>query len=173
MLSLIENFGHYSFKFLEASTATVQRVSNDKQINEVIARNLASLMSAPSSQWRNPNAIASRAKVSPSSIHNLLDPGKRTTTAGKPVGSPRVDLLQRVAAVFNRQAWELLHPDLATIDRQRAVYDAAQQALHHEEADKAATVRAHVTPRERAPLSPSVHEPAARYQPKKKRAERA
>lgn len=91
----------------------------------IVAKNLRYFMDL--SHYKNPNALATKAKIAPNSVRNLLDPLRRTVTDNKPIGAPQLDTLEKIAAILNIDVWKLLHPDIERALREEAFYRRIEQ----------------------------------------------
>lgn len=126
---------------------------DDKTVGQVLARNLQALMEH-NTELRSAAAVsrATDRAVSDNTILNMLHPERGIAAT--------VDNLQAVATVFEREAWELLHPDLDASDRERALI-ASWRALD-DQAPKENS-RSPLKPTANPPRAPSVHQPRAPY----------
>lgn len=125
-MSTVQKFEHYGRKLLPASSSIVRGMKN-RDLRQIVARNLAFFMSRPGCLYRNANALAVVARIAPNSVRNLLDPKKRTVTAGKPEGYPTLDLLEKIASKLPCHVWELLHPDIEKSLIEREMYVRLEQ----------------------------------------------
>lgn len=103
-------------------------------IVNVLARNLKQLMDdflPPLSQ----NALAKKSGVGQTSIGLMLEPEKRLPTKSGKVPSPTLAQIEKVAAVFGKEPWQLLHPNpgqapLSDAERRRyAAFESAMKQL--------------------------------------------
>ena len=106
-------------------------MQNRPDLATILAANLKYFMSLPGALYRNPNALATAAKIAPNTVRNYLDPSRRTTTVNKPEGFPTLDKLQRLASALNCQVWELLHPDIQRSLREREMYRDIEKTYAH------------------------------------------
>jgi hypothetical protein len=120
-MNALQKFAHCAGKTLEASRVIVSRMKN-RDLRQVVARNLNFFMQRESCLYRNPNALGVAAKVAPNTVRNLLNPKKRTVTISKPEGYPTLDKLERIAQKLPCEVWELLHPDIEKSIRERETY---------------------------------------------------
>lgn len=93
-----------------------------QNLNALIAKNLRFFMDRPGSMYRNANALGKKAGVAPNTVHNLLNPKKRTVTTTKPEGYPTLDKLEKIAKALGVEVWELLHPDIKRSLDERDMY---------------------------------------------------
>lgn len=113
------------------SSVTLWGVASD--LNKIVSRNLKYFMGQEGCSYRTPNALGVAARVSPNTVRNYLDPSKRTVTADKPDGYPRLDILGDLADKLNCEVWELLHPDIDRSQRERFHYQNMLKAAREED----------------------------------------
>lgn len=97
----------------------------------VLARNLKQLMEdhyPPLSQ----NALAKKTGVAQTAIGLMLNPDKRLPTKSGRIPSPTLAQVERIAAYFDKEVWQLMHPNPAQAplsDSERARYQAFENAM--------------------------------------------
>lgn len=128
---------------------------------DILARNLQGLMER-SKDLTSAAAIerATNKEVTANTVRNMLLPERGI--------SPTVRSVAQVASLFDREAWELLHPNLQAADRQRALFQKwreADETLDTE--DRPSTLP---RPTANAPRPPTVHQPKAPYLPSRTKA---
>ena len=96
------------------------------EFQALISKNIKYFMGL-SENYKNANALAGAAKLSPNTVRNYMDPEKRTVTEGKPLGFPTLDKLAKLAKPLRCEVWELLHPDIERSRRERSMYSKIEQ----------------------------------------------
>lgn len=91
-------------------------------LSHILAGNIQFFMDRAESNYRNANALAVAAKISPNTVRNLLHPKRRTVTSAKPDGFPTLDKLLAISIPLGCEVWELLHPDIKQSIREREMY---------------------------------------------------
>lgn len=97
------------------------------EFQALISKNIKYFMELKDCAYKNANALAGAAKLSPNTVRNYIDPDKRTVTEGKPLGFPTLDKLAKLAKPLNCEVWELLHPDIERSRRERFMYLQIEQ----------------------------------------------
>lgn len=170
MLACEQNFAHLARKALLASSATVRWMAQDDEqdLNDRIARNLATLMARAHPPWTSRRALAKKAQVSPGTINNLLHPERRLTT-NKPQGYPTVDTLQTVALAMGKEAWHLLHPNVSRALEAEEILDKVLEVRNRRDSDpgdqpdESSNLPPTIKRRRSTPLPTTVHEREMRY----------
>lgn len=62
----------------------------------------------------SPAKLAKKAGVAPNSVVNMVHPKRRAPTKSGKSPSPTIEIVEKVAAAFDKEAWQLLHPDPAS-----------------------------------------------------------
>lgn len=97
----------------------------------LLARNLKQLMEdyfPPLSQ----NELAKKSGVPQTSIGLMLNPDKRLPTKSGRIPSPTLAQIEKVAAFFQKETWQLLHPNPGQAplsDSERRRYEAFESAM--------------------------------------------
>lgn len=80
-----------------------------KHINEVLAENMADLM-ARTPDLSTQARLASKSGVDQKTISNYLNPGQRLENKSGRPGSAKLAEVEKIAAAFGLETWELLKP---------------------------------------------------------------
>lgn len=150
MLSLPQNIAELHRHSLRPSSGIFWHMPKqpDEPVGETLARNLRALM-AEHELYRSAAAIArAMTDVTDNTVLNMLRPEREV--------SPTIRTVAALAALFEREAWELLHPDLPAVDRERAVLDAWRR-IEQNVNEHPSPVR--LRPSANPPRPPTVHEP--------------
>jgi hypothetical protein len=93
-------------------------------VTSILARNLKALME-DSDLFGTQMSIARKSGVAQTSVGFMLNPDKRQPSKSGRLPSPTVENVEKVAKVFGKEAWQLLHPDPAT-----APLNASERSLY-------------------------------------------
>lgn len=97
----------------------------------VLARNLKSLMDEHLPKLSQ-NELGKKTGVGQTSIGLMLNPEKRLPTKSGRIPSPTLAQIEKVAAFFHKEAWQLLHPNPAQAplsESERKRYEAFENAM--------------------------------------------
>jgi transcriptional regulator with XRE-family HTH domain len=88
-----------------------------KSVNDVLAENIARYMEA-NPELGTQARLAARSGVDQKTISNYLNPQRRLATAAGRPGSAKLSEVEKIAAAFGLEAWELIKPLKSRVRRE-------------------------------------------------------